>query len=172
MIGRSPESPPGMVADKCIILTLFGSGKGDWGTWFELSESAPGFPQFSVFVMILYCAFAEKTPALEVHFGDFFFIKASAFVAKEEPQLAQPAATRDVANDNEQFCAVIGWYSTSGILEMQKELKTFVFASLAHHNLYNGGAETFNFYSRRLFYIGAGSHISATLFHISCRVVI
>jgi len=29
-------------------------------------------------------------------------------VAKEEPQLAQPAAIRDVANDNEQFCAVIG----------------------------------------------------------------
>lgn len=125
-------------------LKLFGSGKGDWGNWFELSEWAPGFPQFFFFIMILYCAFVEKTPSLQVHFT----IETSAFVAKEEPQLAQPAAIRDVANDNEQFCAVIGWWSTSGILEMQKELKTFVFASLAHHKLYNRGAETFNFYSR------------------------
>ena len=57
--------------------------------------------------MILYCAFLEKTPTLQVH-NTIFFFKTSAFVAKEEPQLAQPAAFRDVANDNEQFCAVIG----------------------------------------------------------------
>ena len=49
-------------------LKLFGSGKGDLGNWFELSESAPGFPQFFFFIMILYFAFVEKTPSLQVHF--------------------------------------------------------------------------------------------------------
>lgn len=49
-------------------LKLFGSGKGDWGNWFELSEWAPGFPQFFFFIMILYCAFVEKTPSLQAHF--------------------------------------------------------------------------------------------------------
>ena len=147
-------------------LKLFGSGKGDLGNWFELSESAPGFPQFFFFIMILYFAFVEKTPSLQVHFT------INIGVCGKRRAAVGSASGNSWCSEWQWAVLCCDWLIVDKRDSWNAELKTFVFASLAHHNLYNRGAETLTFIQEDKFYIGAGSHILSTLFHISCRIVI